>query len=203
METFFAGNLDKVLVGANASCFESLGGQLFVFVWRARQSFHPQYYTRGDVLETRWTQVGNSSTVARFLFENQFPFIHTIIYHRILEVFIPAKVVDTELRTAFQLEWLFCKRWGRRRNVLWHTTVEAGLRVWLVLAVAITSRWTTRHFFFTVDGPPSCCVVVGERREWRGRGPEVMLEVRRGDFRPAHNRLEINLSWTWSHSRYC
>ena len=32
METFLSGNLDKVLVGANTGGFESLGGQLLVFV---------------------------------------------------------------------------------------------------------------------------------------------------------------------------
>jgi hypothetical protein len=29
---------------------------------------------------------------------------------------------------------------------VWHTTVEARLRVWLVLAVAVATRWTTGHF---------------------------------------------------------
>jgi hypothetical protein len=28
---------------------------------------------------------------------------------------------------------------------VWHTTVEAGLGIWLVLAVAVTPRWASSH----------------------------------------------------------
>jgi len=34
VETFFAGYLDEVLVGADAGCFEGFGGELFVFICR-------------------------------------------------------------------------------------------------------------------------------------------------------------------------
>lgn len=86
VETFLSGSLDEVLVGGNTGSFESLRGQLFVFV--------------GDHVHTG---------------------------REVVDIgLLTSKIEDTDL-------------WVR------DTTVEPGLRVRLVLAVAVASRGTTGH----------------------------------------------------------
>jgi hypothetical protein len=53
VETFFAGHLDEVFVGADAGCFEGFGGELFVLVWGLVLAF-ALYICKGwHALETR------------------------------------------------------------------------------------------------------------------------------------------------------
>jgi hypothetical protein len=86
VETFLAGNLDEILVGADARSLEGFGAQLLILV-------------------------GHQVDAGR-----EFIDIRTFT----------AQIEDADLG-------------------VWHTTVEAGFRVWLVLAVAVAPRWTTSH----------------------------------------------------------
>jgi len=95
METFLAGNLDEVLVRADAGGFESLGAQLFVLI--------------GDEVDAAGELVDVGA--------------------------LAAQVEDADLGIG-------------------HTTVEARLRVWLVLAVAVAPRWTACHF----ESACGCCL---------------------------------------------
>ena len=67
VKAFFAGDLDEVLVGADAGRFERFGGELFVLVCEFVLACGCEGKKVWDALETRWTQVGNSSTPAFFL----------------------------------------------------------------------------------------------------------------------------------------
>jgi len=86
METFLAGNLDEVLVGADTGGFESFGGQLLILV--------------GDKMDACW-EVVDRGTLA-------------------------TEIVNADLGVG-------------------HTTVEARLGVWLVLAVTVATSWTSGH----------------------------------------------------------
>jgi hypothetical protein len=66
VEAFFAGDFDEVFVGADAGRFKGFGGELFVLVCGFVLAFALHFGKGWDVLETRWTQVGNSSTPAFF-----------------------------------------------------------------------------------------------------------------------------------------
>jgi hypothetical protein len=76
-----------LLVGANTSGLESLGGELFILVWKSVSYALVFYIFAGcDVLETRWTHVGKSSTPAFFLFRVQFLSFQNSVFIRSLGV---------------------------------------------------------------------------------------------------------------------
>jgi hypothetical protein len=53
VETFLSGNLDEVLVGANAGGFEGLGGKLFVLV--------------GDEVDASWELIDTCSLATKIV----------------------------------------------------------------------------------------------------------------------------------------